>query len=46
MVTFYDFPEQRWRHMGTTNPVKSPFASVRLRTSAGKRYKRVSGALL
>ena len=35
MVTFYEFPEQRWRHMGTTNPVKSPFASVRLRTRAG-----------
>ena len=27
MVTFYDFPEQHWRHLRTTNPVESPFAS-------------------
>ena len=44
MVTFYDFPEAHWRHLRTTNPVESPFASVRLRTNAGKRYKRVQGA--
>ena len=41
MVTFYDFPQQHWRHLRTTNPVESPFASVRLRTNAGKRHKRV-----
>ena len=44
MVTFFDFPEAHWRHLRTTNPVESPFASVRLRTNAGKRYKRVQGA--
>ena len=44
MVTFCDFPEAHWRHLRTTNPVESPFASVRLRTHAGKRYKRVQGA--
>ena len=44
MVTFYDFPQQHWRHLRTTNPVESPFASVRLRTNAGKRYKRVQSA--
>jgi len=44
MVTFYDFPEQHWKHLRTTNPVESPFASVRLRTNAGKRYKRVQAA--
>ena len=44
MVTFYDFPEAHWKHLRTTNPVESPFASVRLRTNAGKRYKRVQGA--
>ena len=44
MVTFYDFPEQHWQHLRTTNPVESPFAAVRLRTNAGKRYKRVQGA--
>ena len=44
MVPFYDFPREHWKHLRTTNPVESPFASVRLRTHAGKRYKRVQGA--
>ncbi len=44
LVTFYDFPQAHWRHLRTTNPVESPFAAVRLRTDAGKRYKRVQGA--
>lgn len=44
MVTFYSFPEAHWKHLRTTNVVESPFASVRLRTSAAKRYKRVEKA--
>jgi putative transposase len=44
MVTFYDFPAPHWRHLRTTNVVESPFASVRLRTSAGKRYKKAANA--
>ena len=44
MVTFYDFPREHWKHLRTTNPVESPFASVRLRTNAGRRYKGVQGA--
>ena len=44
MVTFYDFPEAHWKHLRTTNVVESPFASVRLRTSAAKRFKRVDSA--
>ena len=44
MVTFYDFPEAHWKHLRTTNVVESPFASVRLRTSAVKRFKRVDSA--
>ena len=44
MVTYYDFPEEHWLHLRTTNPVESPFASVRLRTNAGKRYKKVENA--
>lgn len=44
MVTFYNFPKEHWRHLRTSNPVESPFASVRLRTNAGKRYKRVANA--
>ena len=44
MVAFYDFPEPHWRHLRTTNVVESPFASVRLRTNVGKRYKKVKNA--
>ena len=44
LVTFYQFPKEHWRHLRTTNVVESPFASVRLRTTAGKRFKRVESA--
>jgi len=44
LTTFYDFPEAHWKHLRTTNVVESPFASVRLRTGAAKRYKRVEKA--
>lgn len=44
MVTFYAFPREHWRHLRTTNIVESPFSSVRLRTDASRRYKRVEGA--
>ncbi|MBM4028545.1 MAG: IS256 family transposase [Planctomycetes bacterium] len=44
MVTFYRFPQEHWRHLRTSNVVESPFASVRLRTAAGKRYKKVASA--
>lgn len=44
MVTFYRFPREHWKHLRTTNVVESPFAAVRLRTRAAKRYKKVSNA--
>jgi len=44
MVTFYAFPKEHWIHLRTTNIVESPFASVRLRTDASRRYKQVEGA--
>ncbi len=44
MVTFYRFPEEHWKHLRTTNPVESPFAALRLRTDAAKRYKKVASA--
>lgn len=44
MVTFFCYPKEHWTHLRTTNVVESPFASVRLRTTAGKRYKRVENA--
>lgn len=44
MVTFYQFPQEHWKHLRTTNPVESPFAAVRLRTAAAKRFKKVENA--
>jgi transposase-like protein len=44
MVTFYGFPREHWKHLRTTNVVESPFAAVRLRTDAAKRYRRVASA--
>lgn len=44
MVTFYNFPKEHWTHLRTTNIVESPFAAVRLRTTAAKRFKKVESA--
>lgn len=44
LVTFYQFPREHWRHLRTTNVVESPFATVRLRTTAAKRFKKVDSA--
>jgi putative transposase len=44
LVTFYQFPQEHWRHLRTTNVVESPFAAVRLRTTAAKRFKKVDSA--
>jgi transposase-like protein len=44
MVTFYRFPKEHWTHLRTSNPVECPFAAVRLRTDAAKRYKKVPNA--
>jgi transposase-like protein len=45
MVTFYDFPAEHWKHLRTTNPVESPFAFLRLRTDAARRFKKVDNAV-
>ena len=44
MITFYSFPKEHWVHIRTTNVVESPFSSVRLRTDAAKRFKKVQNA--
>lgn len=44
MVTFYRYPQAQWQHLRTTNPVESPFAALRLRTDAAKRFKKVRQA--
>ncbi len=32
----YDFPAEHWKHVRTTNPIESTFATVRLRTKKTK----------
>ena len=31
LLAFYGFPAEHWRHIRTTNPIESTFATVRLR---------------
>lgn len=33
LLAFYDFPAEHWKHIRTTNPIESTFATVRLRTA-------------
>jgi transposase-like protein len=44
MRTFLGFPKEHGRHLRTTHIVESPFAVVRLRTTAAKRFKKVANA--
>lgn len=45
LLTYYEFPAEHWRHLRTSNVIESPFAAVRLRTTAAKRFKRVDSAV-
>jgi putative transposase len=36
LLAFYDFPAEHWRHLRTTNPIESSFATVKLRTRVTK----------
>ena len=44
MVSYYRYPRAHWRHLRTTNVIESPFAALRLRTDAAKRFKKVANA--
>jgi len=44
-VTFYEFPEEHWVHLRTSNPIESIFSGVRLRTNASKRLRVPESAL-
>ncbi len=41
MTIFSSFPKEHRVRMRTTNVVESPFSSVRLRTDAAKRFKKI-----
>jgi len=36
LLTFYDFPAEHWKHVRTSNPIESTFATVRHRTKRSK----------
>ena len=36
LLCYYDYPAEHWRHLRTTNPIESPFATVRARTDITK----------
>ena len=38
LLAFYDFPAEHWKHLRTTNPIESIFATVRL------RHRRTKGS--
>jgi transposase-like protein len=38
LLTFYEFPAEHWRHLRTTNPIESTFATIRL------RHRRTKGS--
>lgn len=38
LLAFYDFPAEHWKHVRTTNPIESTFATVRL------RHRRTKGS--
>jgi len=44
MLTFSRFPQAHWVHLRTSNPIESPFAALRLRTDAAKRFKKIENA--
>jgi transposase-like protein len=45
LLSFFEFPAEHWKHLRTTNPIESAFATVRLRQrvtkGAGNRTKRL-----
>jgi putative transposase len=36
LLSYYDFPAEHWKHLRTTNPIESTFATVRHRTIRSK----------
>jgi len=45
LLAFYDFPAEHWRHLRTTNPIESSFATVKLRTRVTKGAGSKAAAL-
>ena len=45
LFTFYEFPAEHWRHLRSTNPIESSFATVKLRTRVTKGAGSKAAAL-
>src|SRR3954451_3912478 len=45
LTAFYAFPAEHWRHLRTTNPIESSFATVKLRTKVTKGAGSKAAAL-
>lgn len=48
LLAFYDFPAEHWKHLRTTNPIESTFATIRLRhrRTKGNGTRRASLAMM
>ena len=48
LLTIYDFPAEHWKHLRTTSPIESTFATIRLRhrTTKGSGTRRTSLAMM
>ena len=48
LLAFYDFPAEHWKHLRTTNPIESTFATIRHRHSKtkGNGTRRASLAMM
>jgi transposase-like protein len=48
LLAFYDFPAEHWKHLRTTNPIESTFATIRLRhrRTKGNGTRKASLAMM
>jgi putative transposase len=48
LLSFYDFPAEHWKHLRTSNPIESTFATIRLRhrRTKGSGTRRTSLAMM
>ena len=45
LLTYFNYPQEHWVSLKTTNPIESIFATVKLRTNAARRIKSPQSAL-
>jgi transposase-like protein len=46
LLAFYDFPAEHWKHLRTTNPIESTFATVRTVRSRGCLSNKTALAMI